>query len=120
MDLKPMISEQGDGPNGKFNEVLLPAKAVSSGMGDLDLIEHEILAVEAETSNLEKKREMPKSLLNAQQERKKVRIEVIELERAAKWLGMVPGERGRNQEVSGRLPGRGILFGVCAPRCLQD
>ena len=34
------------------------------------------------------------------------------------WLGMVLGERGRNQEVSGHLPGRGILFGVCAPRRL--
>ena len=61
MDSKP-ISEQGDGPNGKFNEVLSPAKVVSSGMGDLDLIEDEILTVEAEASFLELKVEKIKKV----------------------------------------------------------
>ncbi len=54
MDSKE-IPKQGCGLNGKLNEVLSPAKAVSSGMGDLDLIENEILTVEAEASFLELK-----------------------------------------------------------------
>ena len=63
------ISEQGCGSIGKSNEVLSLAKAVSSGMGDLDLIENDILAVEADISCLEKKRETLERLLMAQQQR---------------------------------------------------
>jgi len=74
------ISGQGCMPNGKLNEVLSPAKTVSSGMRDLDLIENEILTVNAETSYFEKLTEAMERLLMAQQRRDKMKTKAEELQ----------------------------------------
>ena len=79
MDSKE-IPKQGCGLNGKLNEVLSPAKAVSSGMRDPDLIENKILTVKAETSYLEKLTEAMERLLMAQQQRDKMKTKVEELQ----------------------------------------
>jgi len=79
MDSKE-IPKLGCGLNGKLNEVLSPAKAVSSGMGELDLIENEILTVNAETSYFEKLTEAMERLLMAQQQRDKMKTKAEELQ----------------------------------------
>jgi len=79
MDSKE-IPKQGCGLNGKLNEVLSPAKTVSSGMGELDLIENEILTVNAETSYFEKLTEAMERLLMAQQRRDKMKTKAEELQ----------------------------------------
>ena len=99
MDSKE-IPKHGGEPNGKLNEVLSPAKAVSSGMGDLNLIENEILAVEAETSSLEKKRETLERLPMAQQQRGRLKNKVEESQRvvfAGKKKCYSPGQLGHLQ-----------------------
>ena len=80
------LSVPGSGLGGDVLNWIPSAKVVSSRANELAEIENQIRAVEAERSFFEQKKNKLKRLLDAHQQRDKMKIEAMELERAAKKI----------------------------------
>ena len=86
------LSVPGSGLGGDVLNWIPSAKAVSSRANELKEIDNQIQAVEAESSFFEQKKNKLKRLLDAHQQRDKMKIEAMELERAAKNHSRTEGD----------------------------